>query len=56
MIMMYLGIKGKTFSNVGLRDLTVQSDVVATGSVDRALSGKMFVLINLFIKISTDDY
>ena len=47
---------GKTFSNAGLRDLTVQSDVVATGSVDKALVGKMFVLINLFVKLSTDVY
>ena len=42
MIMMYLGIIGKKFSDVGLKDLIIQSDVVATGSVDKALSGKMY--------------
>ena len=42
MIMMYLGIIGKKFSDAGLKDLVVQSDVVATGSADKALSGKMY--------------
>ena len=40
--MMYLGITGKKFSDTGLKDLITQSDVVATGSVDKALSGKMY--------------
>ena len=31
MIMMYLDIIGKTFSDAGLKDLIIQSDVVATG-------------------------
>ena len=34
MIMMYLGIIGKNFSDAGLKDLLIQSDVVTTGSVD----------------------
>ena len=42
MIMMYLGIIGKTFSGAGLKELVVQSYVVATGSADKALSGKMY--------------
>ena len=41
-IMMYLGIIGKRFGDGGLRDLLVQSEVLAEGSVDRALSGKMY--------------
>ena len=42
MIMMYLGIIGRNISHAGLKDLIIQSDVVATGSVDKALSGKMY--------------
>ena len=34
MIMMYLGIIGKKNSEAGLRDLIVQRDVLAIGSVD----------------------
>ena len=41
-IMMYLGIIGKKFSDACSKDLVVQSDVVATGSADKALSGKMY--------------
>ena len=40
--MMCLGIIGKKFSDAGLKDLSIQSDVVATGSVDKAFSGKMY--------------
>ena len=39
---MYLGIIGKRFGDGGLRDLLVQSEVLAEGSVDRALSGKTY--------------
>ena len=42
MIMMYLGITGKIFSDAGLKDLFIQSDVVATGSVDKVWSGEMY--------------
>ena len=42
MMMMYLGIMGRTFSDAGLRDFIVQNDVVATGSIDKTLSGKMY--------------
>ena len=41
-IMMYLGITSKKVSDTGLKDLIIQSDVVATGSLDKALSGKMY--------------
>ena len=37
---MFLGIIGKRFGDAGLRDLLIQSGVLAEGSVDRALSGK----------------
>ena len=42
MIMMHLGIIGDKFSDAGLEYLFIQSEVVATGSVDKALSGKMY--------------
>ena len=41
-IMMYLGIIGKRFKDAGLRDILIQSEVIAEGSVDRALTGKMY--------------
>ena len=41
-IMMFLGIIGKRFGDAGLRDLLIQSGVLAEGSVDRALSGKQY--------------
>ena len=41
-LMMYLGIFGKRFADGGLRDLLIQSEVIAEGSVDRALKGKMY--------------
>ena len=42
-IMIYLGIIGKTFSEAGLRDVIVQSDVIAIRSVHKTLSGKMYI-------------
>ena len=42
MIMMYLGIIGKKFSDAGLKD-----HVVATGSADKALTGEMY---NRFVR------
>ena len=41
-LMMYLGIIGKRFGDGGYRDILVQSEVVAEGSVERTLSGKMY--------------
>ena len=42
MIMMYLGVISKKFSDASLKDLIIQSNVLATGSVDKALSSKMY--------------
>ena len=42
MLMMYLGISGKRFKDAGLKDVLIQSGVIAEGSVERALSGKMY--------------
>ena len=39
---MHLGIIGNKFSDAGLKILIIQSELVATGSVDKALSGKMY--------------
>ena len=41
-IMMYLGIIGKRFIDAGYKDLLVQSEVLAEGSAERALFGKMY--------------
>ena len=41
-IMMYLGIIGKKCSKAGIRELSVQSDILAIESVNKVLSGKMF--------------
>ena len=41
--MIYVGIIGKFFSKAGLRGLIVQSEVLAIGSVDKVLSGKMYI-------------
>ena len=42
MLMMFIDILSKRFSVAGLRDVLIQSGVVAEGSVDKALSGKMY--------------
>ena len=42
MIIMYVGIIGKKFSKADLRDLIVESDVLAIELVDKVLSGKMY--------------
>ena len=42
MLMMFLGIIGKRFKDGGLRDVLVQSGVIAEGSVEKTLSGKMY--------------
>ena len=41
-LMMFLGIIGKRFGDAGYRDILVQSEIIAEGSVDRALTGKMY--------------
>lgn len=42
LMMMYLGVIGKRFGDAGLRDVMVQSDVIAQGSIDKALTGHMY--------------
>ena len=42
MLMMFMHILSKRFSAAGLRDVIIQSGVVAEGSVDKTLSGKMY--------------
>ena len=60
-IMMYLGIIGKRFGDGGL---LVQSEVLTEGSVDRALSGKMYnraarsvkIVYEAFSRLFLDDF
>ena len=40
--MMYLGIIGKWFKDAGLHDILIQSQVLAEGSVEKSLAGKMY--------------
>ena len=42
LFLMLLGVIGSRFGDAGLRELAVQSDVVAEGSVDKALHGKQY--------------
>ena len=41
MLMMFMHILSKWFSTAGLRDVLIQSGVIAEGLVDKALPGKM---------------
>ena len=41
-MMMYMHILSKRFSAAGLRDVLIRSGAIAEGSVDKALSGKMY--------------
>ena len=41
-LMMYMHILAKRFADAGLRDVLIQSNVIAEGSIDKALSGKMY--------------
>ena len=41
-IMMFMAVIYKRFKDAGLRDLVIQSGLLAEGSVDQALSGKMY--------------
>ncbi len=40
--MMFLGTIGKRFGDAGLKDILVQSGVLAEGSADKALKGSMY--------------
>ena len=42
MLMMYIHILSKIFSDAGVRDVLIQSSVIAERSVDKALCGKMY--------------
>ena len=42
LLMMLLGVIGTRFGDAGLRELAVQSDVVAEGSIDKVLIGKQY--------------
>ena len=42
LLMMYLRIIGKRFKDAGLRDVLVQSEIVAEDSIERVLTGKMY--------------
>ena len=39
---MFMAVIYKGFKDAGLRDLVIQSDLLAEGSVDQAFSGKMY--------------
>ena len=41
MLMMYIYILSKRFSDAGVRDVHIQSSVIAERSVDKALCGRM---------------
>ena len=40
LLMMYMGILNKRFSDAGLKDALIQSSIIAAGSIDSALCGK----------------
>ena len=42
LLLMLLGVIGSRFGDAGLREIAVQSDVVAEGSVDKSLNGKQY--------------
>ena len=42
MLMMYMHILKKRFSEAGLRDVFILSNMIVEGSVDKALSGKIY--------------
>ena len=42
MLMMYMHILSKRFSDAGVHDVLIQSSVIAEGSVGKALCGKMY--------------
>ena len=45
-------VTGSPFGDAGLRELAVQSDVVAEGSVDEALNGKQYTIeLCVFINV-----
>ena len=39
---MFLEVMGKQFADAGLKDLLIQSGIVAEGSIDKSLCGKQY--------------
>ena len=54
MLMMLMHIFSKRFSAAGLRDVLIQSGVVAEGSVDKTLSRKMYSRVIRLYKLAYD--
>ena len=42
MLVMYMHILSKRFCDAGVRDVLIQSSIIAEGSVDKVLCGKMY--------------
>ena len=42
LLLMLLGVIGSRFGDAGLRELAVESDVVAEDSMDKAINGKRY--------------
>ena len=42
LIMMLLGVTGTRFGDAGLRELAIESDAIAEGSIERVLNGKNY--------------
>ena len=42
LIMMLLGVIGTRFGDAGLRELAIESDAIAEGSIERVLNGKNY--------------
>ena len=51
LLMMLLGIMGRRYGDAGLRELAVQSEVVAEGSIERVLEGKNYNCAVRFHKV-----
>ena len=43
MLMMYMHILSKRFSDAGIRDILIQNGTIAEGSVDKAMCAKMYI-------------
>ena len=42
LLMMYIGILNKRFSDTGLKDALIKSSIIAEGPIDSALRGKCY--------------
>ena len=50
--MMLLGVMGIRFGNAGLREITIESEAVAEGSIEKILEGKTTTVLCDFTKLS----